>query len=298
MNGHAKLSDFGVSTFFTQGLAVKTPAGSFTSELSNTNSYISKENRSKESSDLGTGSKSRISGSFESDSDVSSLDFRMPGMMYSNVGNIDHSAPEMIIGLGYDRSIDWWAMGILAFHCVCGDTPFSRHRQSSFDVGENSTLDNAEVFSSSQQAESLKTNILEREIRWELLPELLSKDFKSFIEQLLQYNSKDRLGGDDALNHRFFSPLPCSGADLYSSVQGPLYDLVVQVKKENDSNYNNNDTVTPADDDNFSSLQTAIDYGTLLRDSVENASFKNVLDKALDEIKNTDRYKQTEKSQT
>ena len=298
MNGHAKLSDFGVSTFFTQGLAVKTPAGSLTSELSNTNSYISKENRSKESSDLGTGSKSRISGSFESDSDVSSLDFRIPGMMYSNVGNIDHSAPEMIIGLGYDRSIDWWAMGILAFHCVCGDTPFSRHRQSSFDVGENSTLDNAEVFSSSQQAESLKTNILEREIRWELLPEFLSKDFKSFIEQLLQYNSKDRLGGDDALNHRFFSPLPCSGADLYSSVQGPLYDLVVQVKKQNDSNYNNNDTVTPADDDNFSSLQTAIDYGTLLRDSVENASFKNVLDEALDEIKNTDRYKQTEKSQT
>ena len=85
-------------------------------------------------------------------------------------------------------------------------------------------------FSSSQQAESLKTNILERKIRWELLPEFLSKDFKSFIEQLLQYNSKDRLGGDDALNHRFFSPLPCSGADLYSSVQGPLYDLVVQVK--------------------------------------------------------------------
>ena len=31
MNGHAKLSDFGVSTFFTQGLAVKTPTGSLTS---------------------------------------------------------------------------------------------------------------------------------------------------------------------------------------------------------------------------------------------------------------------------
>ncbi len=299
-NGHAKISDFGVSTFFTQNRQTKVRAGSSTSEISNTNSNISsslelirqsKEPRSKESSDLGTGSKSRVSGSIGSDSELSSLDFRVPGMMYSVVGNIDHAAPEVIIGLGYDTTIDWWALGILAFHCVCGDTPFSLYQSKdvtndvagSVDGGDIFSRENVEVLSQLQM-ESLKANIVEGKIRWEMFPPQFSKDCKTFIEQLLQLNPRDRLSGDEALNHSFFVPLSSSGVELHRSTRGPLFDLIADVpndfrRPEKHCNH------ISADDAN--SLAAAIDYGKLLLGSIENPSFESALVEALSEIEST-----------
>ena len=300
MTGHAKISDFGVSTFFKHDRHAK-----IQSEFSNTNSNVSssmelnrvsKETRSKESSDLGTGSKSRISESFGSDSEMSSLEFRMPGMMHSIVGNIDHAAPEVIIGIGYDRAIDWWAVGILAFHCICGDTPFGRHRKDqteeltngisgSIDRGENITHESAEI-SSQQQMESLKANILEGKIRWELFPERFSKECKGFVEQLLHPNSRDRLGGDEALNHNFFASLPVPAIDLYRSTQGPLYNVVANATNQTKRSENYGDCSSV---DNSSFLSATIDYGKLLRDSIENPFFKNALVEVINEMEGASR---------
>ena len=33
-------------------------------------------------------------------------------------------APEIILGRGYDKGVDWWALGVLLFECLAGYSPF------------------------------------------------------------------------------------------------------------------------------------------------------------------------------
>mmetsp|Transcript_57514 Transcript_57514/g.168422 ORF Transcript_57514/g.168422 Transcript_57514/m.168422 type:complete len:969 (-) Transcript_57514:69-2975(-) len=40
-------------------------------------------------------------------------------------GTPEYVAPEAIEPVGYDRMVDWWALGVLTFEVICGDTPFS-----------------------------------------------------------------------------------------------------------------------------------------------------------------------------
>jgi len=39
-------------------------------------------------------------------------------------GTPEYMAPEVITHSGYDRMVDWWAVGVLAYEFVCGCTPF------------------------------------------------------------------------------------------------------------------------------------------------------------------------------
>lgn len=39
-------------------------------------------------------------------------------------GTPEYVAPEVIRHKGYDRMVDWWALGILTFELITGDTPF------------------------------------------------------------------------------------------------------------------------------------------------------------------------------
>ena len=120
--GHVKIADFGASRFIpfnhTSARVAKTNS---VSEISSTKSLLSDAIRP--SSEHVQGIQS--SGSKFSDSEVSSLHFRYPDLLYSDVGNVDHSAPEIILGLGYDITADWWSVGVLSFHCLAGDTPFA-----------------------------------------------------------------------------------------------------------------------------------------------------------------------------
>mmetsp|Transcript_34139 Transcript_34139/g.105989 ORF Transcript_34139/g.105989 Transcript_34139/m.105989 type:complete len:437 (+) Transcript_34139:1625-2935(+) len=40
-------------------------------------------------------------------------------------GTPEYVAPEVIESVGYDRMVDWWALGVLTYEAICGDTPFS-----------------------------------------------------------------------------------------------------------------------------------------------------------------------------
>lgn len=39
-------------------------------------------------------------------------------------GTTEYLAPEIILDLGHDKSVDWWSLGILMFEMSTGDTPY------------------------------------------------------------------------------------------------------------------------------------------------------------------------------
>jgi serine/threonine-protein kinase RIM15 len=46
-----------------------------------------------------------------------------------------------VINTGYDHTVDWWALGVLAFHFIAGVTPYERPTISIEETQENIVLD-------------------------------------------------------------------------------------------------------------------------------------------------------------
>ncbi|CAD8165801.1 unnamed protein product [Paramecium octaurelia] len=91
-------------------------------------------------------------------------------LSYSFTGSVEYIAPEMITAVGYNRMIDWWMLGILAYELIFGITPFYCDNQS-------------QVFESIQEREvRFSTNIA------------ISQECKDFITNLLKKDPKERLG--------------------------------------------------------------------------------------------------------
>lgn len=40
-------------------------------------------------------------------------------------GTAEYLAPEVLLGKGYSRPVDWWALGILIYEMIHGTPPFA-----------------------------------------------------------------------------------------------------------------------------------------------------------------------------
>ncbi|KAH8805571.1 kinase-like domain-containing protein [Xylogone sp. PMI_703] len=49
---------------------------------------------------------------------------RVPDITWTLCGTPDYLAPEVVSSKGYNKSVDWWSLGILIFEMLCGFTPF------------------------------------------------------------------------------------------------------------------------------------------------------------------------------
>ena len=99
-------------------------------------------------------------------------------------GPPEYLAPEILSGLGYDQTVDWWSLGILIFEMLCGSSPFKYDRQSKLEI-----------------------SLYEKKVE---IPFYFSESSSSLVHSLLQIEPSNRLGygkndAKDIKNHEFFN---------------------------------------------------------------------------------------------
>ena len=116
-------------------------------------------------------------------------------------GTSEYISPEMIKHELYNKAIDWWALGILAYELAMGVTPFKRSTQ----------IKMFKAITSDEPTFGLE------------IPE----DLKDLILHLLNKNPKERYTFQDIKNHPFFKDI--SWDKVYDKEYQPSYvpDLVM-----------------------------------------------------------------------
>jgi len=102
-------------------------------------------------------------------------------------GTLEYMAPEMIKGAGYDKSADWWSVGVLIYDMLTGNPPFLDKNQG-----------------------ALEKKIMTQKLR---LPPYLSSAATSIIRGLMNRDVAKRLGSGKTgvrtiKNHPFFRGIP------------------------------------------------------------------------------------------
>lgn len=149
-------------------------------------------------SDLALPKNNDLSNNIPSADSSSSIYFVNPNvgrnMLNSRVGNYHYSCPEIVVGTAYDHTVDYWALGVMTFHFISGRTPFE-------GKDKKQTMD----------------NIAMHNANWSVVPKDTSNECKAFIEQIISYPPKQRLG--------FNSPMEVLGHDFFADIDfNTLYD--------------------------------------------------------------------------
>lgn len=95
------------------------------------------------------------------------------------VGTQAYQAPEVLLNLDYDKSVDMWALGATVYTMLAGSKPF----------GDESN--------SSQKARILNGEYDFNQHEWKFV----SEEAKDFIRSCLQIKPSQRLTADAAMHH-------------------------------------------------------------------------------------------------
>jgi len=104
---------------------------------------------------------------------------------YSVVGTPDYLAPEILLGTGHGKEVDWWALGIILYEFLIGCPPFN-----------------------DETPEKIFNNVLTGRIPWPDVPQDMSYEAQDLISKLLERDYKKRLGrngADEVKAHPFFA---------------------------------------------------------------------------------------------
>ncbi|KAM5364738.1 hypothetical protein ACJZ2D_011389 [Fusarium nematophilum] len=110
---------------------------------------------------------------------------RVPDKTWTLCGTPDYLAPEVVSNKGYNKSVDWWSLGILIYEMLCGYTPF-------WDSGSPMKI---------------YENILKGKVKY---PAYVNADAQNLLERLITADLTKRLGNlyggpGDVKNHPWFS---------------------------------------------------------------------------------------------
>ncbi|KAK8895740.1 hypothetical protein M9Y10_013624 [Tritrichomonas musculus] len=129
------------------------------------------------------------------------------GKTKSLCGTHEYLAPEMLLGNYYGFSVDWWALGVIAYRLICGILPFTN-----------------------QNLSKLYDKIIDCKYR---IPHRIDPDQRDFISGLLKKDPNDRLNIDQIKNHKYFSDVD------WQKLYKKEYKLdFVPVMAEDDSAFN------------------------------------------------------------
>eukprot|EP01083_Nonionella_stella_P046146 123557_1 len=92
---------------------------------------------------------------------------------YTLCGTVGYIAPEIILGKGYNKCVDWFAVGCFLFHILTGSVPFPSYEEQ-FDILKKCHTNKCQMVPS--------------------IPRYLSAHVSDLLKQFLQYKPLRRLG--------------------------------------------------------------------------------------------------------
>ncbi|KAL9942046.1 hypothetical protein ACHAO5_008352 [Verticillium nonalfalfae] len=110
---------------------------------------------------------------------------KVPDKTWTLCGTPDYLAPEVVSNKGYNKSVDWWSLGILVYEMLCGYTPF-------WDSGSPMKI---------------YENILRGKVKY---PQYMDPSARDLLEKLITADLTKRLGNlyhgsKDVKNHPWFA---------------------------------------------------------------------------------------------
>jgi len=134
-------------------------------------------------------------------------------------GTIEYMAPEIIVGKGHSKEVDWWTLGTLMYDMLEGRPPFQAENRE-------------ETMKSIRQGKLV-------------LNKDLSKEARNLIIGLLQRDYKKRLGfgknDDEVLKHDFFSYYDLDDRNQIEALNLPFIPFIPDVVNISDAPYVENE---------------------------------------------------------